>query len=184
MEEAKMEAFGRRAEQQVVAGNAATGLVRDGSGPALIDNDATAIVDGLRRELDRIRLTHDTSCICIVSPDGKDAADAIDGFGRRFATKLRSYDAIFRFAADKYLVMLPHVARADAVGVIKRLRSQVIGEPFAASDGRYISVTASFGGTMLDCKAPLNEHLDRAAEAYSWALKGKGDSICIWTPQL
>ena len=37
---------------------------------------------------------------------------------------------------------------------------------------------------MLDSKVPLHEHMDRAQAAYGWALKGMGDSICIWTPQL
>ena len=104
------------------------GLVRDGSGPNLVDKDSTAIMDGLRQELDRIHLTHDTSCICIVSPDGIDAAMAMDELGRRFASKLRSYDAIYRFSDDKYLVMLPHIGREDAISVTKRLRTEVLPE--------------------------------------------------------
>lgn len=176
--------LGKAGDRNIPAASASTGLVRDAGGPALIDNDPSAIHASLQRELDRVRLTHDTSCICIVSPDGENARKAMDGFGRRFASKLRSYDAIFRFAEDKYLVMLPHIGREDAVSVIRRLREQVLMEPFAIADGASVTVTASFGGTMLDSKAPLNEHLDRAAEAYDWALKGRGDSICIWTPQL
>jgi len=179
-----MGAFGSRTEKPVRIVSATSGLVRDDSGPVVVDNDASAIFSGLHRELERVRLTHDTSCICIVSPDGRGAREAVDGFGRRFASKLRSYDAIYRFAADKYLVMLPHIGRANAVGVIKRLRAQVLAEPFHVSDGGYVRLTASFGGTMLDSKAALHEHLDRASEAHNWALKGMGDSICIWTPQL
>lgn len=164
--------------------NKSYGLVRDDSGPVVVNNDAAAIIAGLRRELDRIQLTHDTSCICVVSPDGRNAGHAMAGFGERFATKLRSYDAIYRFAADKYLVMLPHISRKDAVGVIKRLRGQVICKPFHIGREGVVRVTASFGGTMLDSKAPLHEHIDRASEAHQWALKGMGDSICMWTPQL
>ena len=179
-----MQTFGERVEGVSLAGNPSHGLVRDDSGPTVIDNDAPAIMAGLRSELDRIRMTHDSSCICVVSPDGGDAAQAMSGFGKRFATKLRSYDAIYRFADDKYLVMLPHISRGDAVSVIKRLRSQVIGEPFPVDGGGTVMVTASFGGTMLDSKAPLHEHIDRASEAHDWALKGLGDSICIWTQKL
>lgn len=100
------------------------------------------------------------------------------------ATKLRAYDAIYRFVADKYLVMFPHISRVDTVSVIKRLRGQVVGEPFPVAGGRQVRVTASFGGTMLDSGAPLHEHIDRASEAHDRALKGMGDSICMWTPQL
>ncbi len=179
-----MQAFGERVERVSPAGNPSHGLVRDDSGPTVIDNDAPAIMAGLRRELDRIQMIHDSSCICVVSPDGGEAAKAMRGFGKRFATMLRSYDAIYRFADDKFLVMLPHISRGDAVGVIKRLRAQVIGEPFPIDGGGKIMVTASFGGTMLDSKAPLHEHIDRASEAHDWALKGMGDSICMWTQQL
>lgn len=179
-----MQTFGERVEGVSPAGNPSHGLVRDDSGPTVIDNDAPAIMAGLRSELDRIRMNHDSSCVCVVSPDGDNAALAMDGFGERFATKLRSYDAIYRFAHDKYLVMLPHISRDDAVGVIKRLRTQVIGEPFTVDGGGKVRVTASFGGTMLDSGAPLHEHIDRASEAHDWALKGLGDSICIWTQKL
>ena len=179
-----MGAFGDRAQAAVAVDNSSIGLVRDGSGPVVINNDPAAIMTGLRKELDRVHLTHDSSCVCVVSPDGDNAALAMDGFGERFATKLRSYDAIYRFAHDKYLIMLPHISRDDAVGVIKRLRTQVIGEPFTVDGGGKVRVTASFGGTMLDSGAPLHEHIDRASEAHNWALKGMGDSICIWTQKL
>jgi hypothetical protein len=179
-----MGAFGERSGRVATVDNTSYGLVRDGNGPLVIGKDSAAIVTGLRRELDRVQLTHDSSCICIVSPDGEDAALAMDEFGYRFASKLRSYDAIYHFADDKYLVMLPHIGREDAVGVIKRLRGQVIGDPFSVDGGANVMVTASFGGTMLDSQAPLHEHIDRASEAHEWALKGMGDSICLWTPNL
>lgn len=179
-----MGAFGKRSDRTASADNTSYGLVRTGYGPSVIGQDSAAIMEGLRREWDRVQLTHDSSCICVVSPDGDNAGLAIDEFGKRFALKLRSYDAIYRFADDKYLVMLPHISRDDAVGVIKRLRDQVIGDPFPVKGGASVMVTASFGGTMLDSEAPLHEHIDRASEAHDWALKGMGDSICLWTPKL
>jgi hypothetical protein len=178
-----MGVLGEKTNGVATVDNTSCGLVRDDSGPVVVDNDPAAIMAGLRRELDRIHLTHDSSCICVVSPDGDNAALAMDEFGKRFATKLRSYDAIYRFAADKYLVMLPHISRENAVSVIKRLRVQVVGDLFPVDGGGNVMVTASFGGTMLDSNAPLNEHIDRASEAHDWALKGMGDSICMWTPQ-
>lgn len=179
-----METMEIQLETDAMVSDMSCGLVRDDSGP-VVEDDPAAIMDGLRQELDRLRLTHDSSCICVIGPDGADGAQAMDGLGERMASSLRSYDAIYRFADDKYLVMLPHVGRGDAVSVIKRLRARVISKPFPAKgdDGK-VMITASFGGTILDSKAPLHEHMDRASEAYDWALKGMGDSICIWTPQL
>lgn len=179
-----MRAFGERTENVAAASGASYGLVRDDTGPVMVDNDPVAIVTGLRGELDRIRQTYESSCICVVSPDGDSAIKVMDAFGRRFAARLRSYDAIYRFADDKYLVMLPRVGRENAVAVIKRLRTQVIGEPFPVGGDAKAMVTASFGATIVDSTAPLHEHMDRASEAHDWALKGRGDSICMWTPQL
>lgn len=173
-----------RTDTDVIGCDASCELVRDDGGPA-VENDPVAIMSGLRQELERLCLTHDSSCICVVGPDGTATNLTMDDFGERIASGLRSYDALYRFADDKYLVMLPHVGRNGAVSVIKRLRNQVMSKPFPVNgEEDKVVVTASFGGTMLDSKVPLHEHMDRASEAYDWALKGMGDSICIWTPQL
>jgi len=158
-------------------------LVRDDKGPA-IETDPAEIIVGLRRELNRLSMIHDSSCIFILSLDTDGAAKAMDELCGRIAACLRSYDALYRFTPDKFLVMLPHIGREDAVGVIRRLRARVLSAPFNMNDGDPVRLTASFGGAMLDSSAPLHEHMDRASEAHSWALKGRGDSICMWTPQL
>jgi len=158
-------------------------LVRDDKGP-VIETDPAEIIVGLRRELNRLSMIHDSSCIFVLSLDTDRAAEAMDELCRRIAACLRSYDALYRFTSDKFLVMLPHIAREDAVGVIRRLRAKILTAPFDLKDGEPVRLTASFGGAMLDSSAPLHEHMDRASEAHSWALKGRGDSICMWTPQL
>lgn len=129
-------------------------------------------------------LTNDSSCICIISPDGAAADPLMDALGEWISSTLRSNDGLYRFADNGYLVMLPQVDRGGAVRLIKRLRDRVLSEslPAAGGEGR-IDITASFGGTMLDSTAPLHEHMDRASEAHCWALKGMGDTICMWTPQ-
>lgn len=157
-------------------------LVRDDAGPT-IETDHAAIFDGLRRELDRITLIHDTSCIFVMSLDEENIVEAMDELLGRIASSLRSYDAVYRFADDKFLIMLPHIVRNDAVNVIRRLRNRVMAAPFDTVPGERRIMTASFGGTMLDSNVPLHEHMDRASMAHDWALKGNGDSICIWTPK-
>lgn len=158
-------------------------LVRDDSGPA-IETDPAAILVGLRRELYRLSTIHDSSCIFVMNLDTDNAHSAMDELCGRIAGRLRSYDALYRFAPDKFLIMLPHIGREDAVGVIRRLRGQVMSAPFDMEGEGKVRLTASFGGTMLDSDAALHEHMDRASEAHGWALKGRGDSICMWTPQL
>lgn len=155
-------------------------LVRDDAGPT-IETDHAAILAGLQRELERISLIHDSSCIFVMSLDDDDSADAMDELCGRIAARLRSYDAVYRFANDKFLILLPHIGRKDAVSVIRRLRTRVMAAPFVTAMGEPRTMTASFGGTMLDSGAPLHEHMDRASMAHGWALKGNGDSICMWT---
>lgn len=169
--------------QAGLVGDRSYWLVRDDAGPS-IETDPTAILVGLQRELNRIAAIHDTSCIFVMSLDSDRAVEAMDELCGRIASSLRSYDAVYRFALDKYLIMLPHIDRGDAVGVVRRLRARVMSTPFAMSDGEKLQLTASFGGTMLDSQTPLHEHMDRTSEAHSWALKGMGDSICMWTHRL
>jgi hypothetical protein len=164
------------------AGENSYWLVRDDSGPN-VEVDPTAIFAGLQGELDRISVIHDTSCIFVMSLDTERAEEVMDELCGRIATRLRSYDAVYRFAPDKLLIMLPHIERKDAVSVVRRLRKRIMTEPFALADGEKARLTASFGGTMLDSQTPLHEHMDRTSEAHDWALKGMGDSICMWTPR-
>jgi hypothetical protein len=168
--------------QPDMAGEKSYWLVRDDAGPS-IETDHTAIFAGLQRELDRISLIHDTSCIFVMSLDDDDVVSAMDELCGRIASHLRSYDAVYRVADDKFLIMLPHIGRNDAVNVIRRLRNRVMAAPFDTAPGERRSMTASFGGTILDSGVPLHEHMDRASMAHDWALKGRGDSICMWTPQ-
>ena len=183
MEHTTLEVLERKTVPGPVAGAMSRTPVRRDRG-AGVENDPTVIFAGLRGEMDRVCLTKDSSCICIISPDGAVDEQIMDVLGEWITSGLRSNDALYRFADDKYLVMLRQIDRDGAVGFIKRLRERVSSEslPAAGGDGRDY-VTASFGGTMLDSMAPLHEHMDRASEAHSWALKGMGDTICMWTPR-
>ncbi len=167
-----------------VAGDTFVAMVLDVSGPA-VESDPYVIIDGLREEMDRVIQTDDSSCICIVSPDGAVDDAMMDVLGEWFTASLRPIDDLYRIADSKYLLMLREVDRDAAVYVIKKMRERLLSDalPPAAGDDRQGQVTASFGGTILDSMAPLHEHMDRASEAHNFALKGSGDTICIWTPQ-
>ncbi|UCH72674.1 MAG: diguanylate cyclase [Rhodospirillales bacterium] len=166
-----------------VTGDTPTGAGDGGSGSSVV-SDPGAIIAGLRGEMDRVCLTNDSSCICIVSPDGTTDDVLMEILGAWITARLRSNDALYRIAPDKYLVMLRQIERDEAVGFIKSLREQVISQPVPSPGGnQQANTTASFGGTMLDPLTPLHEHMDRASEAHDWALKGMGDTICMWTPR-
>jgi len=184
MEQTNVEVAEEATEPRMVPGDGPGGGAAGSADGSTVVSDPAAIIAGLHREMDRISLTNDSSCICIVSPDG-DADDVLMGtLGEWITSSLRSNDALYRISANKYLIMLRQIDRDGAVGYFKRLRERVLAESVTAAgrDDR-INVTVSFGGTMLDARAPLYEHMDRASEAHSWALKGMGDTICMWTPR-
>ena len=149
-----------------------------------MESNPHVIIDGLRGEMDRVTQTDDPSCICIVSPDGAVDDSMMDLLGEWFTSSLRPIDDLYRIADSQFLFMLRQVDRDGAVFVIKQMRERLLSEfPSVAAGGADGQVTASFGGTILDSLAPLHEHMDRASEAHSWALKGSGDTICMWTPR-
>jgi len=154
------------------------------AGGSAVESDPVAIIAGLRGEMDRVRLTDDSSCICLISPDRAADEPLMGALGGWITSRLRSNDALYRISGDKYLIMLRQIDRDGAVGFIKQLRECVLTKTMSGADGgERVTVTASFGGTMMDARAPLHEHMDRASEAHSWALKGMGDTICMWTPR-
>lgn len=183
MERTATDALENKPEPGAAAGDTPCGTVRDDRGSA-VESDPKAIMAGLRGEMERVAVAGDSSCICIVSPDGTVDDRIVSGLGKLITSSLRSNDAAYRFADSKYLVMLRQIDRDGAVGFMKGLRDRIMSEsPAAAGDDGNAGMTASFGGTMMDALAPLHEHMDRASEAHSWALKGMGDTICMWTPR-
>lgn len=170
------------AETAAAVASQALGLACDDARPVVVDNDCKAIMTGLRDEVERMRLTLHTSCLCVVSPDGEQFDQVMDGFCDRIARLLRSCDAIYCFAPDKILLLMPHIHRKEALSVIGRIRDRATRSPITLSCGGEQLVTASFGATMLDTRAPLHDHIDNASRAHTVALKGSGNSICMWAP--
>ncbi len=166
-----------------VAGDAPFGMVGADNGPA-VERDPHAIIAGLRGEMERVCLTAESSCICLVSPDGAVDDATMSVLGDWITSSLRSIDDLYRISGDKYLLVLRQVDRDGAVYFIKKMRERMLSEfPSVLRNNEQGKVTASFGGTIMDSMAPLHEHMDRASEAHTWALKGKGDTICMWTPR-
>ncbi len=166
-----------------VAGDVAFGMA-SAEAVLAVESNPHVIIDGLRGEMERVSLTAESSCICLVSPDGAVDDATMSVLGDWITSSLRSIDVLYRISGDKYLLVLRQVDRDGAVYFIKKMRERMLSEfPSVLCKNEQGKVTASYGGTILDSMAPLHEHMDRAAEAHTWALKGKGDTICMWTPR-
>lgn len=106
----------------------------------------------------------------------------LDDLTRRVAANLRSYDALCRYGANHFLILLPHVKNADVAGIARRVRVQAAGYALTLADGGKGFVTASTGGVMLDTGIGMQENIDRAAAAFRAARWDGGNNHRMWAP--
>lgn len=151
------------------------GLVARDRGRALVGDPAGFIV-GLESELQRMRRNNDSSCLMMVAPDRRITIRSMDMLGARFASNLRSYDALCRYGANHFLVLLPHVREIHVAGIARRLFIQVAGYAVETADGGEQFVTATLGSAMLDAADTLNGNIDRVVQAYNCAGAGNGNT--------
>jgi len=97
---------------------------------------------------------------------------------------LRTYDKVFRYGGEEFLICLPNMDAAVSVGVAERLRNELAQNAFSLADGANIQVTASFGVAELDPNLPVEATLDRADKAL-YAAKGAGRNCArAWDPAM
>lgn len=92
---------------------------------------------------------------------------------------LRSYDRIYRYGGEEFLLSFPSTNLQAASGIIERLRRGVPAIDLG-TDETPIKVTASFGITMLDPKLSVEESISRADIALYAAKKAGRNRSCIW----
>jgi two-component system, cell cycle response regulator len=86
-------------------------------------------------------------------------------------------DWVARFGGEEFVIVLPEIDRAGAVGAAQKLRRALESAPLATSGGA-LSVTASFGVAELDSRAGSTlataDALLRAADQALYASKNNG----------
>ena len=99
---------------------------------------------------------------------------------RSVMSHLRPYDEFFRYGGDEFLVVTPATDQETGYGAVERLREQIASMDFDVGDGRSVQVTASFGVTVLDAEATVEESIGRADRAlYAAKAAGRNQSR-IW----
>jgi diguanylate cyclase len=129
---------------------------------ALVETDPLTGVhnrQGMMRELEkewmRAARTGQPSCIAIADLDyfklvndtyGHSAGDKVLCAAARFLKRrLRSYDMLYRFGGEEFLICLPDTDAMTARKVLDRLRSLMARVPVVLDDGRKLSITVSIG---------------------------------------
>jgi diguanylate cyclase len=93
---------------------------------------------------------------------------------------LRPYDRIYRYGGEEFLMSFPSTDIHSASDIIERLRSGISAIDIGADETKPITVTASFGITMLDPVVSVEESINRADIALYAAKKAGRNQSCIW----
>ena len=132
-----------------------------------------ALAEALAAEQARIRRGGRTAAVCFLDLDrfkkvndtyGYVAGDAllVDVY-ERLRGELRSSDLLFRWGGEEFVVLAPHVERAELADFAERLRLLLAARPFWI-DGRPRPITASVGAVLLDETRPTDAALERAGK--------------------
>lgn len=83
----------------------------------------------------------------------------------RLAGAIRTYDQVFRYGGEEFLVLLPNTELETARTAMDRLRTALSDAPIHVDDNTDISVTASFGVAQLTDEEAIEDVLERADAA-------------------
>lgn len=99
--------------------------------------------------------------------------------------KLRSYDKVFRYGGDEFLISMPAADLATGQVMAERVGRVLRTTPLVASaEGTPIFAVASFGLALLDPDVSVEESIDRADTALLAAkAAGRGRAVC-WNPAI
>jgi len=113
-----------------------------------------AILDLLKREVERSRRTHDSLGIIMADVDffkkvndthGHPVGDdVLREVGHRLVSALRSYDAVGRYGGEEFLIVVPGCDPLNLLVTAERLRRKIADQPVATSAGP-VAVTISLG---------------------------------------
>ena len=98
----------------------------------------------------------------------------------RCTTQLRSYDSIFRYGGEEFLLCMPELGAVDAEVIIERLRQHIAATPFELDDGCTIPITASFGITQMGRDKSVQDTIIEADHALLCAKSMGRNRICRW----
>lgn len=153
------------------------------------------ILPALREAGELVRRNVQQACIAFMDLDRfKDINDVhghrvgdqvLAGAVKHVTGHLRTYDKVFRYGGDEFLILLPAAHIEVAFRLIERLRAGLATITLAVdAAGRPVHVTASFGVTPLEPEVSAEESVDRADKALLLA-KGAGrNRVMRWDPSV
>jgi diguanylate cyclase (GGDEF)-like protein len=131
-----------------------------------------ALAEALTAEQARVRRGGRTAALCFLDLDRFKTVNDTCGYAagdrllvdvhNRLRSELRASDLVFRWGGEEFVVLAPHVERAELADFAERLRLLLSTRPFAV-DGRPRTITGSVGAVLLDGSRPAEGALEAAS---------------------
>ncbi|MBI5891006.1 MAG: diguanylate cyclase [Nitrosomonadales bacterium] len=147
------------------------------------------ILPAFREQHELIKRGLQSSCIVMVDLDnfktvndryGHLAGDrALIASARYMIEHLRSYDKVFRYGGEEFLLLLQHTEMTAGYELVERLRKGIESLTIDVEGQVPIHITASFGLVCLDPDSPVESSIDRADKAMYMAKAAGRNSVRI-----
>ena len=93
---------------------------------------------------------------------------------------LRPYDSVYRYGGEEFLICLPDTGPEEARRVLNRVRVRIAKDGLVTQAGDEVSVTVSFGVTLLNPRRPIAELMERADKALYVAKQAGRNRVEVW----
>ena len=145
-----------------------------------------ALTEALTSEQARIRRGGRTAALCFLDLDRFKTVNDTYGYAAgdsllvdvhdRLRSELRASDLVFRWGGEEFVVLAPHVDRAELADFAERLRLLLATRPFAI-DGRPRTITGSVGAVLLDDSRPGQDALEAASRLVKKAKQTRNAAV-------
>ena len=95
---------------------------------------------------------------------------------------LRSYDTLFRYGGEEFLICEPNTDLKSSSDNLERLRAGIAAMRFDGARGQSFQITVSFGLTLLDPDVSVEQSIERADKAVYAAKAAGRNRVLIWAP--
>jgi diguanylate cyclase (GGDEF)-like protein len=92
----------------------------------------------------------------------------------------RSYDDLFRYGGEEFLICMPNAPLVQAETVFNRLREGLAALRIPLDGGDTLGLTASFGVSLLLPDEPIERSIEFADHALLCAKNGGRNRVCVW----
>ncbi len=145
-----------------------------------------ALAEALTSEQARVKRGGRTAALCFLDLDRFKTVNDTYGYAAgdrllvdvhdRLRGELRASDLVFRWGGEEFVVLAPHVERAELADFAERLRLLLATRPFAI-DGRPRTITGSVGAVLLDETRPAQDALEAASRLVKKAKQTRNAAV-------